>query len=124
MQPWVAFTDCGEKRIHQDKLGAVRGSRRDGYRSAIAGDYQSRGLPEATRTWGTFAQVDGQWLSASHMLKSRFLQPSKGFEAIGVHDRARYHILLQESQERYVFEIWDHSHASAPGCPTSFLHGH
>jgi hypothetical protein len=62
---------------------------------------------------GTFAQVDAHWLSASHMLKSGFLQPGKGFEAIGVHDRARYHILLQESQERCVFEIWDYSHASS-----------
>jgi hypothetical protein len=63
-------------------------------------------------------------LNASHMLKSDFLQPGKAFEAIGVYSRVRYHILLQESQERCALEIWDQSHASAPGRRTPFLHGH
>src|SRR5258708_7535265 len=49
-RPWVACADYGERRIHQDKPEADRGSRRDRFRSAIAGDCQWRGLPKAAPT--------------------------------------------------------------------------
>jgi hypothetical protein len=83
-RPWVARADCGERRIHQDKPEADRGSRRDRFRSAIAGDSQWRGLR-------AFAQIDSQGLRARHMLKSGLLQPRKALETVGVYRiRARF----------------------------------
>jgi hypothetical protein len=75
-RPWVACADCGERRIHQDKPEADRGSRRDRFRSAIAADSQWRG-PRRQHRLHAFAQIDSQGLRARHMLKSGLLQPAK-----------------------------------------------
>src|SRR5438034_6242769 len=49
MQPWGSSGDYAERRIRPDKLGADRGSRRDGFRSAIVVGCQSRDQPRAPR---------------------------------------------------------------------------
>src|SRR5258708_39808319 len=103
-RPWVACADCGERRIHQDKPEADRGSRRDRFRSAIAGDSQWRGLPKAARL-RAFAQIDSQGLRARHMLKSGLLQPRKALETVGVYSRTQRYIFFQETEERCTFEI-------------------
>ena len=46
-RPSVACADCAERQIHRDKPEADRGSRRDRFRSAIAGGFQWRGPPKA-----------------------------------------------------------------------------
>src|SRR6266446_2650659 len=95
-QPWVACADCGERRIHQDKPGVDRGLPRDGFRSAIPG-VTNRAVCQRKHRLRTFAHVDSQRLRASHMLKSRFLQPSKALEAVGMYSGAWHHILFQEN---------------------------
>src|SRR5258708_29619241 len=120
-RPWVTCADCGDRRIHQDKPEADRGSRRDRFRSAIAGDSQWRGLPKAAPTSRLCAD---RFARARHMLKSGLLQPSKALETVGVYRRTQRYIFFQETEERCTFEIRDGSHSSAPGYTAPFLHSH
>src|SRR5260370_629805 len=127
-RPWVACADCGERRIHQDKPEADRGSRRDRFRSAIAGDSQWRGLPKAAPTSRLCAD---RFARARHMLKSGLLQPSKALETVGVYSRTQRYIFFQETEERCTFEIRDGSHSSAQSlafgvdyCPPQLVEHH
>lgn len=70
-------------------------------------------LPEAA---GTSHLCEGRCTEVECEPHAEILPPARqSFEAIGVYSRARYHNLLRETEERCALEIWDHSHASAPG---------
>src|SRR5258705_7327081 len=90
-RPWVACADCGERRIHQDKPGADRGSRRDRFRSAIAADSQWRGLPKAAPTSrlcaDRFARAEGE----AHA-EIRLAATPQALETVGVYSRTQRYI--------------------------------
>ena len=81
--PLVTFCDCAERRIHPDKLGAVRDSHRDECQSTTAAGCQSHG-PQRDHRFGPFPQFYRPRLDARHVPKTRFLQPGEALEAVGI----------------------------------------
>ena len=71
-----------------------------------------------------FAEFGSQWLRAGDMFESSFRETLKALEAVCVESRAGRHVLVEERDDGFGLEIWNHLHSDAPRAFAPLLHGH
>ena len=97
-QPSAGAGGCGGRRIHPDRPGVDRGSRRDTCRSATAAGYQLLGLPAELPILHLSADATRN-LGAKYVFVTSFMQPSEALQTIGIHNGTWLYVLFQERDQ-------------------------